>query len=289
MSGDGKVELPTIHLISDSVGWTAQMIARAAASQFGDSDPHFEFLNDVRSFAEIEAFFETHMGYAQKLYGKPDIVAFYTLVDRALCRRVRAYVDEHPCIHAVDFMSDALDAIATITGSCPVSSPGELRTTDASYFRRIEAMEFTIDHDDGMRPQDLPLADAVLIGVSRSGKTPTSIYLSQQGLRVSNVPLDPLTDPPKELFDVESSRIFGLVTTPDVLVGIRSRRLGRAACAANSYATLEQVTEDLEKARALMRRLGAIVIHTENRAVEETAQEILSYYMLAHPHKTINL
>ena len=147
---------------------------------------------------------------------------------------------------------------------------------DQYYFKRIEAIEFTIAHDDGRNPQELSQADIVLLGVSRSSKTPTSIYLAQQGYKVSNIPLDPTTEPPRELLDVERTRLFGLMTTAEVLIGIRQRRLGNASVVASSYA-------DPEKARALMRKLGCIVIHTENRAVEETAQEILRYYERAHP------
>ena len=123
----------------------------------------------------------------------------------------------------------------------------------------------------------------MLLGVSRSSKTPTSIYLAQQGYKVSNIPLDPATEPPRELLDVERTRLFGLMTTAEVLIGIRQRRLGNASVVASSYADPEYVYQDLEKARALMRKLGCIVIHTENRAVEETAQEILRYYERAHP------
>ena len=283
MGTGGAAAFPTIHLISDSVGWTAQMVARAAASQFGHSDPHFEFLTDVRSFDEVVHFLESQTELHERLYGAPDLVVFYTLVDRELCAQLGRYVQERPHLHAVDLMSAAIDAIGSATSMDPVANPGELRLVDANYYQRIEAMEFTISHDDGMRPEDLTKADVVLLGVSRSGKTPTSIYLSQQGLSVSNVPLDPLTDPPHQIYDVDPSRLFGLMTTPEVLVGIRRRRLGRAGAVAASYADPASVAEDLEKARALMRRLGAIVIHTENRAVEETAQEILSYYMLVHP------
>ena len=123
----------------------------------------------------------------------------------------------------------------------------------------------------------------VLLGVSRSSKTPLSIYLSQQGYKVANVPLDLHTDPPRQVHDVDRTRLFGLMTTPEVLVGIRQRRLGNASVVAASYADPEYVYQDLEQARALMRKLGCIVVHTENRAVEETAQEILRYYERAHP------
>ncbi len=158
-----------------------------------------------------------------------------------------------------------------------------MHVADQYYFRRIEAIEFTIAHDDGRNPQEIAQADIVLLGVSRSSKTPTSIYLSQQGYKVANIPLDPSTEPPKEIFDVERTRLFGLMTTAEVLVSIRQRRLGRAGGVASRYADPEFVYQDLEKARALMRKLGCIVIHTENRAVEETAQEILRYYERVHP------
>ena len=148
-------------------------------------------------------------------------------------------------------------------------------------------MEFTVEHDDGRNPQDLPDADIVLLGVSRSSKTPISIYMGMEGYKVANVPLALGTEPPKEIYDCDPSRIFGLMTTPDVLVGIRQRRLGGsgriASMVAASYAEPEMVYQDLEEARALIRKLGCIVIRTDNKAVEETAQEILRYFELAHP------
>lgn len=277
------VSLPTVQLISDSGGWTAQMILRAASSQFGDFEPTFELLPDVKSIGEIENFLAQQAKFFKENYGREKLVVFYTLVSRELCAQMEEFLSHHPEIFAVDLMSDALRCISEVSGLCPLLKPGQLHLTDTRYFERLDAISFTITHDDGQRPEDLDKADVVLLGVSRSGKTPTSIFLSQQGLRVANIPLDPLSDPPHQLFDVEPSRIFGLMTTPEVLVGIRQRRLGKAAGIAGSYADPEKVYEDLEKARALMRKLGCIVIHTENRAVEETVQEILSYYMMTHP------
>ena len=208
---------------------------------------------------------------------------FYTLVDRSLSSQLAEYARDRDDIVAVDLVTDAISAISQMTGREPSTKPGGLHVADQYYFRRIEAIEFTIAHDDGRNPQELRQADIVLLGVSRSSKTPTSIYLSQQGYKVANIPLDPSTAPPKELFDVERTRLFGLMTTAEVLVGIRQRRLGNAVGVASRYADPEFVYRDLEEARALMRKLGCIVVHTENRAVEETAQEILRYYERAHP------
>lgn len=281
--GDAVPELPTIHIISDSVGLTAQAVARAAASQFGETNPRVEVLPKVDCFNDLKQYLEEHSALHKEKLGDERLLVFYTLVDRDIGDKLRIYVTNNPHITAVDLMSDAVEAIAAFSGLEPSTKPGSLHVADQNYFRRIEAIEFTIAHDDGRNPQDLTQADIVLIGVSRSSKTPLSIYLAQEGYKVANVPLDLQTDPPQELYQVASTRIFGLMTTPEVLTGIRKRRLGEANKVAKDYADPEIVTQDLEKARALMRKLGSIVIHTDNRAVEETAQEILRYYELAYP------
>lgn len=278
--------VPTIHVISDSVGVTAQAVARAAAAQFGVNDPKIEVLPKVQNFAQIRAFLDEHAAYHVHTLGDDRLLVFFTLVDRAMSEQTAAYIAEHDNILGVDIMTGAIEAISELSGLKPTSRPGSLREADEGYFRRIEAIEFTIAHDDGRNPQDLTLADIVLLGVSRSSKTPLSIYLSQQGYKVANVPLDPSTEPPAQVYDVDRTRLFGLMTTADVLTDIRQRRLGNAAVVAASYADPEYIYEDLEKARALMRKLGCIVIHTEKRAVEETAQEILRYYERSHPSAT---
>lgn len=283
---DNKTPLPTIHVISDSVGLTAQAVARAATSQFGVTDPCIEVLPKVHSFADIKEFFEEHAAYHKKVLGCDRMLVFYTLVDEALRIQLKAYVEEHANIVAVDLLSAAIDAIADMSGLSPSKEAGGLHVADQNYFRRIAALEFTIAHDDGRNPQDLTQADIVLIGVSRTSKTPLSIYLAQQGYRVANVPLDLHTDPPQEIYDVEPTKLFGLMTTPEVLINIRQRRLGNATAVASSYADPEQVHRDLEESRALMRKLGCIVIRTDNRAVEETAQEVLRYYERCHPPST---
>ncbi len=280
---ENATPLPTIYVISDSVGVTAQGVVRAAAAQFGVTNPCIEVLSKAQHFDEIREFIELQSAFHREHSGDGRMLVFYTLVDKGLRRQLVEYAHERDGIEAIDLMTDAIESIARISGLEPSTKPGGLHVADQYYFRRIEALEFTIDHDDGRNPQDLDRADLVLLGVSRSSKTPLSIYLSQQGYKVANVPLDLHTEPPSQIFDVERTRLFGLMTTPDVLVGIRQRRLGNARVVASSYADPEYVYQDLEQARALMRKLGCIVVHTENRAVEETAQEILRYYERTHP------
>ncbi|WP_080797576.1 pyruvate, water dikinase regulatory protein [Arabiibacter massiliensis] len=277
------VSLPTFHVISDSVGLTAQAVARAAAAQFGVTNPAIEVLPGVRTFKEVREFIEAHGAVHRQSKGDGRMLVFYTFADAALSRELAAYAEECEDLVAVDLMTAPVNAIVHMTGRKPSTKPGAIHVADQNYFHRIEAMEFTIAHDDGRNPQDLERADIVLLGVSRSSKTPTSIYLSQQGYKVANIPLDPSTKPPVELEKVDRTRLFGLMTTAEVLLPIRQRRLGRAAAVATKYADPEYVYRDLEQARALMRKLGCIVVHTENRAVEETAQEILRYYERVHP------
>lgn len=280
---ENTTPLPTIHVVSDSVGLTAQALARAAAAQFGETNPNIEVLPHVRNFEDVKTFIDEHGELHKKMSGDERLLIFYTLVDGDLRKQLSDYAAQKPNVVAVDLMTEAMEAIAKLSGLTPSKRPGGLHVADQHYFKRIEAIEFTIDHDDGRNPHEMHQADIVLLGVSRSSKTPTSIYLAQQGYKVSNVPLDPSTEPPSQIFEVDSTRIFGLMTTPDVLVGIRQRRLGNAIGVASKYADPEYVYDDLEKARKLMRKLGCIVIHTENRAVEETAQEILRYYERMHP------
>lgn len=279
--------LPPIHVISDSIGVTAQTIARVAASQFGDANPVLEVRSGIKTIGDITSFLEESVEKRVAETGDKTLLCFYTLVEGPTYDAFQEYLAANPHIVAVDLMTNALHAIQKVSGIAPGYERGIYRATDEAYYQRIEAMEFTIEHDDGRNPQDLPLADIVLLGVSRSSKTPTSIYLSQEGYKVANVPVDPHTSPPAEIFDVEPSRLFGLMISPEVLISIRRRRLNsKEFMVAGSYADPEFVREDLQKSHTLMRKLGAIVVHTDNRAVEETAQEILRYYEVAHPRAT---
>ena len=246
-------------------------------------DPAIEILPRVESCDSMIQDLEAHLGKHLEL-GRVPFVLFYTLIRADLRSCMEGFLQAHSEeVIGVDLMSNALCALAQATGREPLQEPGRLHSVNEYYFRRIDAMEFTISHDDGRNPQDLRDADIVLIGVSRSSKTPLSIYLSQLGYRVANVPLDPQSEPPKEIFEVDPTRLFGLIISPEILSDIRKRRLGNASNVASSYADLECVYQDLECARALMRKLGCIIVRTDNRAIEETAQEILRYYENAHP------
>ena len=263
--------VPTIHVISDSLGDTAAEVALAATSQFGVGAVRIQRLPKVTTLAQVKAYLDEHCGDAQ---GR--VLVFHTIVDSGLRTQVVEEFERRG-IDSLDLIGPALGAVQRLTGLEPHIQAGAIRKVDDRYFNRINAMEFFVAHDDGRNPQDLTKADIVLVGVSRTSKTPLSMYMSFQGYKVANIPLAKGSEPPHELFDVEPHRLFGLISTPEVLSSIRNERLGslEARQIAGSYADPACIQEELDEARALMRKLGCIVVHTNGRAVEETAQIIL--------------
>lgn len=266
--------VPTIHVISDSLGDTAAEVALAATSQFGVGAVRIQRLPKVTTLAQVKAYLDEHCGDAQ---GR--VLVFHTIVDSGLRTQVVEEFERRG-IDSLDLIGPALGAVQRLTGLEPHIQAGAIRKVDDRYFNRINAMEFFVAHDDGRNPQDLAKADIVLVGVSRTSKTPLSMYMSFQGYKVANIPLAKGSEPPHELFDVEPHRLFGLISTPEVLSSIRNERLGslEARQVAGSYADPACIQEELDEARALMRKLGCIVVHTNGRAVEETAQIILGYF-----------
>lgn len=276
----GMPALPTIHVISDSMGNTAKTIARSAASHFGELDPNITVLPYVRSFDQIRSFLEEEQRLHRQMYNDDRIIVYYTLVIQELRDALESYLADHPNIYAVDVLSDSIAVIEEVSGKTHNPAPGEQHKINDQYFQRIEAIEFTVSHDDGLLTQDLPEADIVILGVSRTSKTPTSIYLGQQGYKVANVPLIEGIDLPKEVYDVDRERLFGLITDPSVLVGVRKTRMG-GQLGQSRYADIDAVTMELDRARTIMRGLGCVIINTKDRAIEETAQEILRHYNAA--------
>lgn len=272
---NGSDELPIIHIISDSLGESAATMAAAAAGQFVAGHCIVERLPKAGSIDQIKAFLEAHM----RSDGE-DIIVFHTIADPDLRAEVIDYISDKP-VKAVDLIGPAIEAISEVTGLSPSGKAGSIREIDQEYFDRIEAMEFAVNHDDGRNPEELDQADIVLIGVSRTSKTPLSIYMASRGYKVANIPLVPDIAAPAQLFRIEPWRVFGLTSQASLLSEIRYQRLGEAAAVAGAYADIGNVQQDLDDARSLMRKLGCIVVKTDNRAIEETAQEILRYYELA--------
>ncbi|MRR13358.1 kinase/pyrophosphorylase, partial [bacterium] len=268
-----KSDAVTIHVISDSLGETGETVALAAVSQFRPNAFRIERLPKVTSPEDLRAMVTTHCGR--------DCIFFYTLVDKPMREEMERLCDGG--MIGVDLLGPAVSKLAEVTGIQPTGEAGRIRRTDEGYFDRIEAMEFAVKHDDGRNTEGLLDADIVLIGVSRSSKTPLAMYLAFKGWRVANVPLVPGVEAPKELFEVDPRRVFGLVTSADILHEIRTVRLGELGGYIHGYAEREAIERDLEEARALMRRIGCLVVNTGGRAIEEAAQEIIRHVQRGYP------
>ena len=261
-------ETVKILVLSDSLGETADLVARAAASQYPRESFQIVRLAKVASPGSLEE--------VVRAAAEEGCVFFYTLADPEMRDRMHVLVTELG-LGAVDILGPAVEALGNTACAGPTGEAGAIRKTDRGYFQRIDAMEFAVRHDDGRHPEGLAEAEVVLIGVSRTSKTPLSMYLAFKGYKVANIPLMSEVEPPPELFDVDPRRVFGLVSDVDLLASIRSQRLVELGSYARAYAEREAVQRELDTARSLMRTLGCIVVRTDNRAIEETAQEIIRY------------
>ncbi len=257
----------SIHVISDSLGETGDLVARAAEAQFEPDRFRIERLPKVTTPEQLREMVKSHCGNY--------CLFFYTLVNCELCAEMERLCDEG--INGVDLLGPAVDMLSSVTGYRPAGEAGAMRRTDQEYFDRIEAMEFAVKHDDGRNPEGLAEADIVLVGVSRSSKTPLAMYLAFKGYRVANVPLAPNVTPPPEIFELDPRRVFGLVTSAEILHEIRTERMRELGGYVPGYAEREAIEADLEEARAVMRRIGCLVVNTGGRAVEEAAQEIIRH------------
>ncbi|HZC30119.1 MAG TPA: pyruvate, water dikinase regulatory protein, partial [Gaiellaceae bacterium] len=201
-------------------------------------------------------------------------VVVYTLVHpelreemRALCRRAR--------LHYCDVLGHPIEAVARVSGMAAKMKPGSRPPLNSQYFKRMEAIEFAVRYDDGLG-RGLHEADVVLVGVSRTSKTPLSIYLGYLGHKAANVPVVKGIDAPKELFDIDQRKVVGLTIDPNRLVEIRRARVRTMGAARNrQYAELMEIYEELEVAAKLHRRLGCPVIDISELSIEETAHRVL--------------
>lgn len=259
---------PTVYVLSDSLGETAELVARAAIAQYPPESFYLIRLPKVSSAAQLAD--------VVRAACRADCVFFYTLANPRL-REEMCRITGETRANFVDILGPGIDVLSGATGVAPTGEIGALRRTDSEYFERIEALEFAVAHDDGRGVEELDEAEVVLIGVSRTSKTPLSMYLAFKGYKVANIPLAAGMEPPSQLFEVDPRRVFGLTADPELLAEIRAQRFGDLGTFARRYADREAVEREVAEARALMKRIGCVVINTGNKAVEETANEIVRY------------
>jgi regulator of PEP synthase PpsR (kinase-PPPase family) len=243
------------------------MVARATASQFDSGQFEIIRIPSINSVEQIEDVLRTASNH-------PSVVC-HTLVSPDLRSALAASALKYS-IPTVDIMGPMIQAVQKVTFLNPRLKPGLVHKLDQDYFRRVEAVEFAVKYDDGKNPWGVLKAEIVIIGVSRTSKTPLSMYLAHKKVKVANVPLVPEVPPPEELFDVPPHRIVGLIIDPFKLNEIRSERLKTMGLGSDAnYANIERISEELEYAKGIMRKLRCPVIDVSNKAIEETANKIL--------------
>ncbi|MBB3892714.1 hypothetical protein GGQ61_003450 [Phenylobacterium haematophilum] len=257
-----------VHLVSDSTGETLNAMARAVCARFENVLPIEHIYALVRSPRQLER-------ALTDIEEAPGVV-IHTIVDDQLRTALEEGVRrlDMPCIAALDPLVSSLQRYLGASISRRV---GVQHALDNDYFNRMDALNYAIGHDDGQGGQDLEQADVVLVGVSRTSKTPTCIYLAHRGVRAANVPLVPTRPPPEKLFELKNTLVVGLTISPDRLIQIRRNRLlSLKEDRESSYIDIEAVREETVKARRLYERQGWPVIDVTRRSVEETAAAVLN-------------
>jgi len=254
-----------LHIVSDSTGETAARLVQALEAQFPDQP--FEEVRHPR----VESLDDLQIAVS-RMRGRP-AVAIYTLVEpefretmRQLCRRAR--------VHYADVLGHPIESVARVSGQAAKMRPGARAPLNSTYFKRMEAIEFAVKYDDGVGA-GLSEADIVLVGVSRTSKTPLSMYLGYLGHKTANVPIVRGIAPPNELFEIDASKIVGLTIKAERLAEIRTVRVRSMGGGKRGYADLLQIYEELDEATAVHRRLGCPVIDVTDLSVEETAHRII--------------
>jgi regulator of PEP synthase PpsR (kinase-PPPase family) len=254
-----------LHVISDSTGETAVRLVLALEAQFPDTE--FEVVRHPR----VETVDDLQLAVS-RTRDRPAVIV-YTLVDtelrdtmKELCRR--------DGLHCCDLLGQPIEEVALVSGKAAKMESGRRPPLDSQYFKRMEAIEFAVKYDDGLGA-GLKDADIVLVGVSRTSKTPLSMYLGYLGYKVANVPIVRDIEPPQELFEVEPARIVGLTIDAERLSEIRQVRARLMRLSKSAYSELVQIYEELEQAAAVHRRLGCPVVDVSELSIEETAQRVL--------------
>lgn len=257
-----------IYVISDSVGETAQQVTKAAISQFQLEDDYeirrFPYVVEVNFLEEI-----------LKSAKEENAIVIYTLVEQELLEFTEKYCKKEN-LSCVDLMTPILKQITNKIGVTPKREPGIIRKLDESYFKRVEAIEFAVKYDDGKDQRGILQADVVLLEISRTSKTPLSMYLANKNIKVANVPLVPEIPIPKEVFEINQKKIIGLTNTPEKLNQIRQERLKSLGLSSNAnYAKFDRILQELDYSDKIMKKVGCPVIDVSNKAIEETAGIIM--------------
>lgn len=260
-------KIPEVYVVSDSLGDTAESVAKATVSQFDENI-------DI-----IRVPFIRHTEQIQRVIDEAaerGAVVCHTLVSAEL-RADFERIAEAKHVKYVDILGPMLNMVGTVSTTRPRMKPGIIHKLDEEYFKKVEAIEFAVKYDDGKNPAGFEKADVVLIGVSRTSKTPLSMYMAHKKFKVANLPLVPEVQLPEEIFHVPPYRIVGLIIDPYKLNTIRSERMKALGFSDTAnYTDIDRIEDELSYAKEVMRQLHCPVIDVSNKAIEETATRIMS-------------
>lgn len=272
-----------LHLVSDATGTTLHGVARACLAQFEGAAPMEKFWNFIRSEEQL----------AQVVEGIAEArgPVLFTLVDATLRKKLRDACTELqvPCVAVLD---PVLRGLSQYLGQASRNKPGMQYELNAAYFERIDAVDFAIQHDDGQSLETIEDAEVILVGASRTSKTPTCFYLANRGIRAANIPLVPGVPVPPEAFRHKGPMYIGLVELPERLVELRRNRLKSGETldhrfSTSTYLSVDSVSDEIRDARRLFSAHGWPVIDVTRRSVEETAAEIMSLFNRHHPDRLL--
>jgi [pyruvate, water dikinase]-phosphate phosphotransferase / [pyruvate, water dikinase] kinase len=268
MEQEDKASWPPIFVVSGGKGLAGDAVVQSILIQYPNHKVPVIIFPDVIN-AE-----KAHEVIEKALESKGIIV--HTMVDSEM-RKVLVEHCETKHVRHFDLMGDLSNYLSNLLQTKPISKPGLYRLSHMEYFQRIEAIEYTLQHDDGQRAEKIFNADIVLTGVSRTGKTPLSVYLAMFGWKVANVPLVPGIPPPDELFSIDKNRVFGLTITVNYLIAQRANRVKQLKMGDDTdYIIPRKVRDELDYAESIFRRGDFTVIDITNKPIESSANEILT-------------
>ena len=258
---------PTIFILSGGVGASGEQLIYTVLAQFPGNNVRIQTIGNIRQPAQI----------SQALRQAKEVNGFviYTLVDAAL-RTQLVNEAKDLSVQAIDLMGPLISWLSTVLAQEPLQQPGKYREMHREYYDRVAAIDFTLAHDDGKNKEGWPQADLVLVGVSRSGKTPLSVYLAILGWKVANIPLVPEIPVSPSLFELDNHRVFGLTIDPEQLMVFRRQRQARLGVSeVSAYTDLEAVEDELRQAQKVFRQGSFQVINMTDKTIEQGADEII--------------
>lgn len=255
-----------IYVVSDSIGETAEQVVKAAVSQFKDLTYEIKRHSYLSQKHQIDAI-------VNEAKDSNAAIAFTLVVEELRDELIKASFEAG--VPTIDLLSSIIGSFSDIFDQQACNEPGLIRKLDEKYFRRVEAIEFAVKYDDGKNMRGIQEADVVIIGVSRTSKTPLCMYLANKNIKAANIPLVPEVAVPDELFNVDKRKIVGLTTNPIMLNEIRMERLKALGLKNDAnYASLERILKEIDYAEGIMKKVGCPIIDVSTKAVEETSNII---------------